>query len=165
MVKLEIERKFLLKSLPKIKPSESVEIDQYYLKNSHGIWERARTWVSDNGDIKYIHTVKKTISKGVNMEDEYLMSEEQYLDFKNKCNLPKSDSRFIKKIRYIFPSGDLYWEVDQFDNGYQLIVAEIETPTKGYKLTIPDFIKEVMLLEVTGLKQFNNKNLSLKINI
>lgn len=165
MVKLEIERKFLLKSLPNIKPSQSIEIDQYYLKNSSGIWERARTWISDNGDTKYIHTIKKSVSKGVNMEDEYFMSEEDYTSFKNRCHLPGSDSRFIKKIRYIYPSGDLYWEVDQFDNGYHLIVGEIEIPTKGYKLTIPDFIKEVMLLEVTGLKQFNNRNLSLKINI
>ncbi len=165
MVKLEIERKFLLKSLPNIKPSQSVEIDQYYLKNSSGIWERARTWISDNGDIKYIHTIKKSVSKGVNMEDEYFMTEEDYLTFKNKCHLSGSDSRFIKKIRYIYPNGDLYWEVDQFDNGYQLIIAEIEIPIKSYKLVIPDFIKEVMLLEVTGLKQFNNRNLSLKINI
>ena len=40
---------------------------------------------------------------------------------------------------------------------------EIEIPKKTYKLTLPDFIKEVNLLEVTGLKQFSNRNLSLKI--
>jgi len=28
---------------------------------------------------------------------------------------------------------------------------------------LPEFIKEVSLLEVTGLKQFNNRSLSLKI--
>jgi CYTH domain-containing protein len=42
-------------------------------------------------------------------------------------------------------------------------VAEIEIPKKTFKVKIPDFIKSKMLLEVTGLKQFSNKNLSNKI--
>jgi len=70
-MKLEIERKFLLKSLPKINPLQSVDIDQYYFKNSSSIWERARTWKTSDDEIKYIHTVKKNVSKGVNIEDEY----------------------------------------------------------------------------------------------
>ncbi len=163
-MKLEIERKFLLKSLPKIDATQKVEIDQYYLKNSSGIWERARTWNSSNGDSKFIHTVKKNVSKGVNIEDEYDMTIDQFNDFKTKClNSPK-ESKFIKKIRHIYPDDQLYWEVDEFDNGYKLIIAEIEIPKKTFKLTIPNFIKEVMLLEVTGMKQFNNRNLSLKIS-
>ena len=32
-MKLEIERKFLLKSLPDIKPYQVVEIEQFYFKN------------------------------------------------------------------------------------------------------------------------------------
>ena len=32
-MKLEIERKFLLKSLPNIKFDQAVKIDQYYFKN------------------------------------------------------------------------------------------------------------------------------------
>jgi CYTH domain-containing protein len=163
-MKLEIERKFLLKSLPKTDPKQKVEIDQYYLKNSSGIWERARTWNSSNGDSKFIHTIKKNVSKGVNIEDEYDMTLEQFNDFKEKCLTSPSESRFIKKVRHIYPDGNLYWEVDEFDNDYKLIIAEIEIPKKTFKLTIPNFIKEVMLLEVTGMKQFNNRNLSLKIS-
>lgn len=163
-MKLEIERKFLLKSLPKIDATQKVEIDQYYLKNSSGIWERARTWNSSNGESKFIHTVKKNVSKGVDIEDEYDMTFDQFNDFKTKCLSSSNESRFIKKVRYIYPDGQLYWEVDEFDNGYKLIIAEIEIPKKTFKLTIPNFIKEVMLLEVTGMKQFNNRNLSLKIS-
>lgn len=163
-MKLEIERKFLLKSLPKIEPTQKVKIDQYYLKNSSGIWERARTWNSSNGDSKFIHTVKKNVSKGVNIEDEYDMTIEEFNDFRDKCLSASSESRFIKKVRHIYPDEQLYWEVDEFDNDYKLIIAEIEIPKKTFKLTIPNFIKEVMLLEVTGMKQFNNRNLSLKIS-
>ena len=163
-MKIEIERKFLLKSLPKITPQQSIKIDQYYLKNSSGIWERARTWESSLGETKYIHTIKKSVSKGVNIEDEHFMTSQEFKEFKNKCLKSTTESKFIEKVRHIYPDGDLFWEVDIFGNGYELIIAEIEIPKKTYKLTLPDFIKEVNLLEVTGLKQFSNRNLSLKIN-
>lgn len=39
-MKLEIERKFLLKAMPDRYPSEIVNIDQWYWKNKKGIWER-----------------------------------------------------------------------------------------------------------------------------
>jgi CYTH domain-containing protein len=42
-------------------------------------------------------------------------------------------------------------------------VAEIEIPTKNHKVNIPNFIADKLLLEVTGLKQFSNRNLSNKI--
>ena len=35
---IEIERKFLLKSLPDIEPSDRIKIEQYYYKNPEGIW-------------------------------------------------------------------------------------------------------------------------------
>lgn len=162
MPQIEIERKFLLKSLPNIQPIDSVKIDQFYLKNSSGIWERVRKWESKFG-VRYIHTIKKSISKLENLEDEKDIPRSEYVDFKQKCFTSKN-SRFIKKIRHIYPDGDLKWEVDEFDNGYHLIIAEIEIPNKTFKLKIPDFIQEVSLLEVSGLKQFSNRNLSLDIN-
>ena len=45
MANLEIERKFLLKSLPKIEPTDSIKIEQLYLKRGN-IWERLRSWES-----------------------------------------------------------------------------------------------------------------------
>ena len=162
-MKIEIERKFLLKSLPKTKPQQSIKIDQYYLKTTSGVWERARTWESSNGDSKFIHTIKRSVSKGVNIEDEHLMSKDEFLGFKERCLSSNQESKFIEKVRHIYPDGQLFWEVDVFANGYQLIIAEIEIPKKTFKLTIPDFIKEVNLLEVTGLKQFSNRSLSIKI--
>ena len=162
-MKLEIERKFLLKAMPDLAPSEVVKIDQYYFKNKDGIWERARSWDSNVNGMKYIHTVKKSVSKGVNLEDEKYLTEDEFKKFKTKCKSGTVESRFIKKERHIYPDGDLYWEVDMFNSGHHLIVAEIEIPTKNHKITIPDFISEKLLLEVTGLKQFSNKNLSNKI--
>ena len=162
-MKLEIERKFLLKSIPSIVPLEKVKIDQYYYKNSDGIWERCRSWESDIKGTRYIHTVKKSISKGVNIEDEKDVSLKEFKKFKSKCLSGDVEARFISKERWIYPDGNLYWEVDIFNSGHHLIVAEIEIPTKNFKVDIPNFIKDKLLLEVTGLKQFSNRNLSNKI--
>lgn len=162
-MKLEIERKFLLKAMPDKDPSEIIKIEQFYLKNSEGIWERARSWNSSINGLKYIHTVKKSISKGVNLEDEYFMTEDEFTKFKNECLVSK-ESKYISKERWIYPDGQLNWEVDMFNSGHHLIVAEIEIPTKRYKINIPNFIADKLLLEVTGYKQFSNRSLSNKIN-
>lgn len=144
-------------------PSEIIKIEQFYLKNSKGIWERARSWNSDKNGMKYIHTIKKSISKGINLEDEHLMNEEDFLNFKKSCFSSK-DSKYISKERWIYPNDDLIWEVDMFNSGHHLIIAEVEIPTKSFKVNIPEFISSKLLLEVTNFKQFSNRNLSNKIN-
>jgi CYTH domain-containing protein len=163
-MKLEIERKFLVKSLPTKKVDDVFKIEQFYLKNPEGIWERARTYHSDKTGDKYIHTIKKSVSKGVNMEDEHEMTQKEFEDFRDLCFKPGVESKHISKERWIYKDGNLKWEVDVFKSGYHLIVAEIEIPHRKYDLKIPKFIQEIMLLEVTGLKQFSNRSLSLNIN-
>jgi CYTH domain-containing protein len=165
MANLEIERKFLLKSLPKVEPKDSIKIEQLYLKKN-GIWERLRSWESEStGKKKWIHTVKTSLGKGVNLEDEYTVSEEEFNLFKKECFNSNLESKMIFKTRHIYPNPNskLYWEVDEFHNDYKLIVAEIEIPQKDFKIDIPKWISDLILLEVTGLKQFSNRSLSLKI--
>jgi len=160
-MKLEIERKFLLKSLPNIRESEIIKIDQFY-KRSGELWERVRLCESNVSGISYVHTIKKNISKGVNIEDEYLITESQFYDFKKSCELGE-EYRYISKERWIYPYDEdpnLKWEIDKFNDGYHIIIAEIEIPKKSYDLKIPSFLEDLILLEVTGLKQFSNRNLS-----
>ena len=163
-MKLEIERKFLLKAMPDKAPSEIVKIDQWYWKNSKGVWERARSWDSNINGVSWIHTIKKSVAKGINIEDEHNLTKEEYEFFTKRCNTPGEDSKFISKERWIYPDGDLKWEVDLFKDNYHLIIAEIEIPTEDYDLTLPDFINKKSLLEVTGMKQFSNRSLSIKLN-
>jgi len=160
---LEIERKFLLKAMPSKKPDDIFIIDQYYLKNKEGIWERARTYHSEISGDTYIHTIKKAVSKGVNIEDEKELTKEQFEEFKSNCLSGKFESRFISKERHVYKEGELKWEVDKFGNDYRLIIAEIEIPKKNFKISFPDYITEMLLLEVTGIKQFSNRSLSLQI--
>lgn len=163
-MKLEIERKFIVKSLPSINPDDIFSIEQYYFKNQEGIWERARTYHSDKSGDSYIHTIKKSVTKGVNMEDEHNLTKKQFEKFKQKCLSPGTESRHISKERWIYNHNGLKWEVDKFNSGYHLIIAEIEIPTKNFEIEFPKFMKDIILLEVTGLKQFSNRSLSLKLN-
>jgi CYTH domain-containing protein len=162
-MKLEIERKFLLKSIPNLKADSVVEIEQFYFKNDSGIWERARSWHPRGGKKKYIHTIKKTVSKGVNIEDEHDLNSKEFLQFKSKCFQTPNESKFIKKTRHIYKDGNLKWEVDEFNSSCNLIIAEIEIPTKDYQVIIPEFLQDLVLLEVTGLKPFSNRSLASKL--
>ena len=75
---IEIERKYLLKAIPKGEPIETIEIFQWYLKNSEGIWERARSCYSDVKGFYFVHTIKKNIAPGINEEDEKTISSEEF---------------------------------------------------------------------------------------
>lgn len=161
MQNIEIERKFLLKSLPTIKSKETIEIQQWYRKNSKGIWERARACYSDKKGFYFIHTIKTNISNISSIEDENEITSFEFNKFVTKCKNSK-EPRYISKDRIIYthPDDGLKWEVDVFNNGHHLLVAEIEIPTEDYDLVIPEFISDKLLLEVTEFKQFSNRNLS-----
>ena len=162
MKMIEIERKFLLKSKPDIKPVEIIKIKQWYLKVD-GIWERARSMESNLYGIKWVHTIKTRISDVSNIEEERDLSKKEFEDFVKICKSPNQTSRYITKERRIYPDGDLKWEVDVFSQKCHIIVAEIEIPTEDYELQIPEFIQKKNLLEVTGLKQFSNRSLSNRV--
>jgi CYTH domain-containing protein len=159
---IEIERKFLLKAVPDLKPTEVIKIKQWYLKVD-GIWERARSMDSNIYGIKWVHTIKTRISDISNIEDEYDMDKDEFDDFVKRCKSAKQNARYITKERRIYPDGELKWEVDVFSQKCHIIVAEIEIPTEDYELEIPEFIQKKNLLEVTGLKQFSNRSLSNRV--
>jgi hypothetical protein len=47
--------------------------------------------------------------------------------------------------------------------GSSSAIAEIEIPSEDYNLVLPEFISKKSLLEVTGMKQFSNRSLSIKL--
>ena len=87
-MKLEIERKFLVKSLPTKKVDDVFKIEQFYLKNSEGIWERARTYHSstDNGIalVKYL------------AGDDSLLKEMLSYSWVKTCNITTTKQLFEK---------------------------------------------------------------------
>jgi CYTH domain-containing protein len=159
---IEIERKFLLKAVPDLKPTEVIKIKQWYLK-VEGIWERARSMESSIYGIKWVHTIKTRISDISNLEEEYEMTKKDFDDFVKRCKSSKQNAKYITKERRIYPDGERKWEVDVFSQKCHIIVAEVEIPSEDYELEIPEFIQKKNLLEVTGMKQFSNRSLSNRV--
>lgn len=159
---IEIERKFLLKAVPDLKPTEVIKIKQWYLK-VEGIWERARSMESSIYGIKWVHTIKTRISDISNLEEEYEMTKKDFDDFVKRCKSSKQNAKYITKKRRIYPDGERKWEVDVFSQKCHIIVAEVEIPSEDYELEIPEFIQKKNLLEVTGMKQFSNRSLSNRV--
>ena len=66
-------------------------------------------------------------------------------------------TRFIKKVQ-----GKLKWEVDVYED-LDLVVAELEIPSRKFKIKIPRFISDVLIMDVTKFSEFTNRSLSEKI--
>lgn len=160
---IEIERRFLLKSLPDVAPVEKIRIVQYYYKNTDGVWERARQMDYRTKGKKYVHTVKTRISDMSCDEQEKELTKAEFYSFRRKCVKYPGSSKMLEKTRHVYMHGDLKWEVDLFTKAAALVVAEVEIPSEDYELDIPDFISKKMLLEVTAMKQFGNRSLAGKV--
>ena len=160
--KLEIEKKFIVKGLPNKPLYDVVKIEQFYWKNSAGIWERARIWDSSKDGKKWIHTIKTPAGKGANIEEEHDLTELEFTAFVERSK--RDEGKHLSKVRNIYiDENRMKWEVDVF-NEVHLIIAEVELPKKNFSLKIPRFMKQIILLEVTNLKQFGNRSLANKLN-
>lgn len=153
-MKLEIERKYLVKYLP-----EEVSL-------------------SDNYEITSGYTSKETSSR-VN----YCKSptrETGFVTFKGKGDLSRNEYEYnipaneafqmvedksicpfvIKKTRYNFLYKNKLWEIDKYHsiylNGKNLIVAEVELENENDSFDVPDFIEK----EITGFKGISNHSLA-----
>ena len=172
-MKKEIERRFILKSLP-INPNYEIQnIIQYnYLVDN--VWNRIRKIDSDNNDSFFLHTIKTYID-GICYEEEKDYSYNEYKILISELHSGKYKSRQLLKTRFVFYTGimadfdgeikELKWEIDLFN--FNLVIAVLEVPSLDYKIEIPDFIKKVLIYEVTGIPEFSSRNLAdpLKIEI
>ena len=156
---IEIERRFLLKKLPSnVKWTRKLDITQHYLSDKDAdevvrIRRTLETKKRKTVSVEYMHTTKTRVSDMAVIEKEVNLTYDEYYD------LLLASKRKIGKYRYIKKVGKLKWEIDVFTS-LNLIIAEIELPNEEHDLEIPEWLKEVMLLEVTGMHQFSNSNLS-----
>lgn len=160
-INLEIERKFLLKKLPtemlaKTK-HEVLNITQYYLMID-GIWQRFRISQSAK-ETKYIHTIKHSLEPGVFQEDEREMSK---AEFTKTLGANKNGAKVMEKFRYVVKFKGLKFEMDVYKN-LNLVTLEVELPKIDHVYKTPPAISKMILMELTGMKQFSNFNLSEKL--
>lgn len=149
---LEIERKFLLSTLPPAAESAPwLEMRQGYLPG-RVIVERLRH-VRDGSGERWYRTVKT--GRGVvrvELEEEI---ERGLFD----ALWPLTEGRRLEKRRYLVPEGDLLWEVDAFTDR-PLVLAEVELPNEAFEPTIPHWLRPFLLRDVTGEVEYLNSTLA-----
>lgn len=120
---MEIERKFLVDSLPdRIEQYPHVEIEQGYLCTSPTMRIRKA------GDVFGLTIKEKAVTASTaihNREEEFRLSEDKYNLLKSKC-----DGRMVLKTRYRIPVGSLTAELDIFHGHHEgLRIVEVEFPS------------------------------------
>lgn len=151
---MEIERKFLLKSLPdNLNTCEAFHMEQAYISTSPVIRIRKRVH-SKSGEKDFILTIK---SKGLMSREEHELniSPDEYNNL-----IKKAEGNIIKKTRYLVPcENGLLLELDIFEDMFEgLIMGEIEFPDEGSakKYTPSEIFSE----EVTFDKNYGNSTMS-----
>ena len=149
-MKLEIERKYLLSALPNFsRPIDTLDIDQGYLP---GV-ARLRHQRSSNGTEKFFRTVKEGVGlQRTEIEDEIDRAEFQRL-------WPETEGRRVRKRRYVVPHGEDRWEIDEFLDR-ELFLAELEFDDPRHDVVIPDWLRAVLVRDVTDEPQFTNRSLA-----
>lgn len=150
---MEIERKFLINTLPENLGSYTCfKMEQAYISTNPVI--RVRQKSTAEHCTKYILTVK---SSGMLARHEY----ELEIDHNAYNNLlGKAEGNVISKFRYLIPlDNSLTLELDIFKGVFDgLIIGEIEFPDEetAKKYTPPEYLSE----EVTFDTRFHNSTMS-----
>ena len=151
MPQLEIERKYLLHSVPQLPATaRPYRMDQGYFTDEPGRLRRTR---APDGTVTYTHTVKK----GVGLVRQEIERELTLDEFKSLW--PRTAGCRLTKTRTKVPEGNLVWEIDDYD-ALDLVLAEVELPTADTKVTVPDWLAPHLIREVTGEPEYGNHEIA-----
>ena len=162
-VALEIERKYLLDRLPALPDhAEAVRIEQGYLDletltadaNVMGgepaeVGGRVRRAVTTDGSVICTHTLKR----GIGLVREELQRTITTAQFERVWGDPATFR--LRKTRYRVEAGDRLWEIDDFDD-FDVVLAEVELPAADAEATIPPWLADHIVREVTDEPAFTN---------
>ena len=150
--KPEIERKYLLRALPeRARTAPFVEIEQGWLPGGEPR-VRLRRVTGDAGP-RFVRTIKR--GRGLvrsELEEEILAAEFEAL-------WASTEGCRVRKRRYQVTEADLTWEVDAFCDR-DLVLAEVELPTAAYPVPLPEWIRSLLVREVTEEGEYVNLNLA-----
>ena len=156
---MEIERKFLIKSLPRdiLSDCEFAEIEQSYLDfGEDGEPERRIRRLTKNGSSEYFYTEKGN-GDLCREEEEYEISEYSYQKLKDD-----TISSVVEKTRYYLSiASGLTAEIDVYGGsleGLQVVEIEFSSLEESESFTPPEWFGE----EITCDKKYKNKNLAKK---
>lgn len=158
MIPLEIERKFLIKENSVIdeKCSDSISIEQVYLKRTDtDIQRRVRLTKNSSGE-KYFYTEKRFIKPSVREENEREISREEYLHLKTEADASLAP---VNKLRRILTYNGQRFEIDSYSFSDELATMELELSDENQPIDFPPFI--TVIKEVTGDNKYSNASLAI----
>lgn len=149
---VEIERKYLLDSLPRMgRRVPRARIDQGWIPGTR-LQERVRR-VREGRDTRWYRTVKS--GRGL-----------RRIEIEEETSRPIFDRLWrltlghrVHKRRYTREDDGLLWEIDQFLDR-DLILAEVELATTDAEVRIPAWLEPHIVREVTGEDAYVNVNLA-----
>lgn len=154
---LEIERKYLVASVPDVwpVPFKDISIYQTYLRprDPKVSSERVRNSRPVGSERSmYTHTTKIRLADGVHEEHERKVSLSSYTRLLARGHSPTS---VIQKTRRVFDWAGRTFELDIFDGSlYGVIILEVELPAMDTPVELPPFIEIVR--EVTSVADYTN---------
>lgn len=146
----EIEKKFLLRSLPNGTAKPTKILQGYLSVGNPEVRVRAK-------GAKFFLT-RKGGEGFVRQEEEYEISKEIF-----EILWSLTENARIEKTRYEIVGGDgLIWEIDKFQTPPSggLFIAEVELPNESAVPEIPSAIAEAIVRDVTDDEEYKNKNLA-----
>ena len=150
---VEIERKYLLRGMPAMPAVEDVlEVDQGYIPGVN-VRERVRRQTSRSGVTRYFRTMKM----GVGIVRTELEDETDERTF--TAMWPLTEGRRVRKRRHLVRHGDDVWEIDEFLD-LPLVMAELELDRADAPITMPDWLRAVLVREVTDDPNYTNRSLA-----
>ena len=146
----EIERKFLVHSLPSLEGVPCYDIEQGYLATELG---RSEVRLRQSRD-QLLLTVKRdrNDAEGSHSRDEINvnLTQEQW-----DTLWPATSGRRVTKKRYVVPYGDRAVEIDVFSGGNEgMITAEVEFPdaAAAHEFVPPEWLG----MEITSRPEYSN---------
>lgn len=150
---VEIERKYLLSGMPTLPASLDVlDVDQGYIPGTQ-VLERLRRQRHRDGRERYFRTVKL----GSGVERIELEDETDRKTFEHLWVLTAGAR--LRKRRHIVANGADHWEIDEFLDR-ALVLAELEIPRADARIAMPDWLKAVLVREVTDERDYTNRSLA-----
>jgi CYTH domain-containing protein len=148
----EIERRFLLKKIPKTKWDQEYSISQYYIQDGDTV-KRLRFTVDINRKetIEYLHKIQKGVGEFVEVHEDINQSD--------AYQLVNTAFKVVNKVRRIVNHNGLKFEVDKID-GIELVLLEVELDDINQGIVFPPIIEEQIIMEVTGIRELSNANLA-----
>jgi adenylate cyclase len=150
----EIERKFLLDKLPngiKLMSKDVYEIRHGWLPGD--VIKDRWGWNNKHGKSNYMRAIK--FGEGISrLEAQEHVPEKLFREI-----WPLTVDKRLNKVRFCVEDDGLLWEIDTFLDRH-LYLAEIEIPTKDYKIKIPEWLKPCINSEVTDSSVYLGVNLA-----